>query len=44
MLVISTLISQPGGDDVFKADMQSQKVMQFIEWGVKKVYMLLTGL
>lgn len=24
--------------------MQSQKVMQFIEWGVKKVYMLLTGL
>ncbi len=50
-LKLATLISQAGGDDVFRADMQSQlqiwedeKVIQFIEWGVKKVYMLLAGL
>lgn len=50
-LKLATLISQAGGDAVFRADMESQlkiwedeKVMQFIERGVKKVYMLLAGL
>ena len=50
-LKLATLISQAGGDAVFRVDMQSQlkiwedeKVTQFIERGVKKVYMLLAGL
>ncbi|KAK2461179.1 hypothetical protein APHAL10511_006706 [Amanita phalloides] len=50
-LKLATLISQAGGDAVFRADVQSQleiwedeKVAQFIERGIKKVYMLLSGL
>ncbi|KAK2467500.1 hypothetical protein APHAL10511_000355 [Amanita phalloides] len=45
-----TLISQAGGDAVFRADVESQlkiwddeKVAQFIERGIKKIYMLLSG-
>ncbi|KAF8633142.1 hypothetical protein AX17_004643 [Amanita inopinata Kibby_2008] len=50
-LKLATLISQAGGDDTFRADMQAQlriwqdeKVMPLIERGVKKVYTLLAGL
>ncbi|KAF8635366.1 hypothetical protein AX15_000371 [Amanita polypyramis BW_CC] len=48
---LATLISQAAGDAMFRVDMRSQlkiwedeKVMPFIEGGVRKIYTLLAGL